>query len=94
MIIVRHEVVTWEQPVAQHCLGNTGRGWGGGGRRPLRVLELDYNHSFSASLAELRSLHICIALVLVFRGANSSESQDVSVVFALSPLLFLPPRPT
>lgn len=67
---------------------------GGGGRRPLRVLELDYNHSFSASLAELRSLHICIALVLVFRGANSSESQDVSVVFALSPLLFLPPRPT
>lgn len=69
-------------------------GAGGGGRRPLRVLELDYNHSFSASLAELRSLHICIALVLVFRGANSSESQDVSVVFALSPLLFLPPRPT
>lgn len=60
------------------------------------VLELNNHHSFSFLPLQTpkKRLGTCIALVLIFRDANSSGSQMISVVFAWSPLLPLLPCPS
>lgn len=60
------------------------------------VLELNNNHSFSFLPLQTPKKRpgTCIALVLIFRDANSSGSQMISVVFAWSPLLPLLPCPS
>lgn len=61
------------------------------------VLEHDDKCSFSFLPLQIltRRLEACVAVVLIFSGANSfSGCQEVFVVFALSPLLPLPPCPS
>lgn len=89
MIMVHRQVVTQEQPWFSFVWGTKKR------EEKTVVLELNNSHSFSSLLLQIlkRRLGPCVALVLNVRDADSSGNREIFVVFALSSLLPLVPRP-